>query len=146
MYKQLTIAIVALACATAVFAHETATGIVKERMDQMSAVAKSMKAIAAMIKGTEPYDTNRVRELASEIGARSGTHLTRLFPEGSQHPPTEALPGVWSDWPRFAEQAERMRSAADALVDGAEPDTSRALFQTLAATCKSCHDTFRLEK
>ena len=135
-----------LALGTIAFAHGGATGIVKERMDQMSAVAKSMKAIAAMIKGAEPYDTNRVRELASEIGARSGTHLTRLFPEGSQHPPTEALPGVWSDWPRFAEQAERMRSAADALVDGAEPDTSRALFQTLAATCKSCHDTFRLEK
>lgn len=132
------------AFATVAFAHGGATGIVKERMDQMSAVSKSMKAIAAMMRGKEPYDPDRVRSLAAEVGARGGTHLTELFPEGSLDHPTEALATVWTDWARFAEEAEEMRRAATALAKGAASDNALSLFSDLAGTCKSCHDRFRV--
>ena len=142
----------ALAAVTAL-AHGGATGIVKERMDQMVAISKAMKAIGAMLKGAEPYDAGRVRSLATEIGQMGGSHLTELFPDGSLDKPTEALPEIWTDWSRFEQQAADMQRAALALADGADLPRSRTdpqspdlLFRELGATCKGCHEDFRIEK
>ncbi len=142
-----------LLIAAAALAHGGATGIVKERMDQMDAVSKSMKAIGAMLKGAEPYDAERVRALANEIGEMGGERLVALFPDNSLDPPTEARPEIWSNWERFARQANEMQDAARALADGADRprgDTSPAspdqMFHKLGETCKACHESFRIKK
>lgn len=142
-----------LLIAAAALAHGGATGIVKERMDQMGAVSKAMKAIGAMLKGAESYDAERVRTLANEIGEMGGERLVALFPENSLDPPTEARPEIWSDWERFERQANEMQDAARALAgaaDGPRGDTSPAspdqMFRTLGGTCKACHESFRIKK
>lgn len=139
--------------AAAALAHGGATGIVKERMDQMGAVSKAMKAIGAMLKGAEPYDAERVRSLANEIGGMGGERLVALFPDSSLDPPTEARAEIWSDWDRFEQQAYEMQDAARALAEGADrprgnetPDSPDQLFRTLGGTCKACHETFRIKK
>ena len=53
-------------------AHQGATGIVKERMDTMSEIAKNMKALAAMVK-SDKVDADAARE----IGSRVAEHVER---------------------------------------------------------------------
>lgn len=75
---------------TLVFAHSGATGIVKERMDSMSAMGKTVKGLAAMMRGDVDYDANAVRNGAATIRSHAGNALTRLFPKGSLGHKSEA--------------------------------------------------------
>ena len=153
MDRSLLLAVPLLLAAATAFAHGGATGIVKERMDQMSAISKAMKAIGAMLKGAEPFDSARVGVLASEIGQMGGDRLTGKFPANSLHAPTEARPEIWTDWEDFQSKAFEMKTAAEALAKSAghprsdsDPRSPDVLFRALGTTCKTCHESFRIKK
>ena len=120
MKRYMALAIVAVAPITlASFetsGHGGATGIVKERMDLMESMGDALKALAAMMKGEQPYDAEKVRSLALTIADKSGETMTELFPEASLDPPTEALPEIWSDWKRFTDLADQTSAYATALA------------------------------
>lgn len=167
MRSMVTILLLAFVAATAV-AHTGATGIVKERMDQMEDLKGAMKALAAMMRGKDAYDPEAVRRHAGLIADHGGEAMTRLYPEGSLDHPTEALAAIWTDWGRFNDDAETMRDYAIALAAAAgnprsgrleeiDRDAPRPSLQTLAAgspeapfmhiaaSCAACHDRFREE-
>ena len=87
-------------------AHENATGVVKERMGLMKGLGKSMKALARMMRGGDPYDADKVKVLAKQLGDHGSITLTKLFPEGSLQKPTEARLEIWENWERFSALAE----------------------------------------
>ncbi|MEP4378494.1 MAG: cytochrome c [Alphaproteobacteria bacterium] len=101
-------------------AHGGATGIVKERMDLMDSVGKSMKIITEMFQGEKNYEATAVRDAAQSIGSHGGEQLTRLFPEGSIQGPSESLPAIWQNWERFSELSEDLTRYANALAAVAE--------------------------
>ena len=133
-------------------AHKGATGVVKMRMDQMGEIGKATKAIGEMMKGSAPYDADRVAELALRIGEAGGKAITRHFPEGSINGPSEARPEIWQDWQKFEDLSADLRETALALSAGAGnprdagEEAPDALFRDMAATCKSCHQDFRIKK
>ncbi len=131
------------------YSHSGATGIVKHRMDAMSDIAKSMKAIGAMIKGETGFDAAVVKSAASSIAGHA-ERIPELFPEGSMDKPSEALPSIWEDWAGFTSIAKDMGREAKELAaaaDGASQiDQIKAPFGALAKTCKACHSDFRLAK
>lgn len=135
-------------------AHEGATGIVAERMEAMKSLGDAMKGLAAMHRGTAPYDPAAVREAAEAIGRHGGEHMTALFPPGSLHHPSEALPEIWEDWERFGALAEDLRVSAAALAEAAGreaatsagPQSTRAAFARLGRACSACHTDFRKEE
>ena len=137
------------ALAGAAFAHSGATGIVKERMDAMSDIGKSMKTLGAFIKGEKDYDAATARAAAESIGAHAKM-IPHLFPEGSNKKPSEALPAIWSDWTAFTAIANEMETAANSLAVAADSATDaagiRPAFLSLGKTCKGCHQKFRLAK
>lgn len=150
-----------LVTGAAAFAHSGATGVVKDRMEQMKAVAASMKVIGGMIKGAAPYDAATVKAEAAKIASHGGEALTRLFPEGSIKHPSEARPEIWSDWDRFSAISDDLARYAAALSDGAgnqrggEPSggdedlavmSPDGLFMKVAGTCSACHEDFRQKK
>lgn len=153
-HRHLRFAMIALVLGgTAALAHKGATGIVKERMDQMGGIAKAMKAMGAMFKGDVDYDAEQVRLLARDVAASGGTEMSVLFPKDSLQHPSEARPEIWSDWDTFSTRADEMQAAAVALANGAANPTDGSagpkpadLFQDLAQTCKSCHQDFRIKK
>ncbi|WP_421880422.1 c-type cytochrome [Pacificispira sp.] len=102
------------------FAHSGATGVVKERMDAMMSMGKSMKAVAAMMRGEVAYDADAVREAAALIKQHSGDAMTELFPEGSTGHPSEAKPEIWSKWDEFSDLAGRLAVYADGLALAAD--------------------------
>lgn len=155
----------ALALSSAVFAHSGATGIVKERMDAMKAIGKAMKSLTVMMRGQAEYDADTVKQAAMVVQSHAGQDMTALFPAGSDHPPSEALPAIWQDWPRFELMAGRLAVLAQGLERAAdngiaaasdspsEPDVetlaslpANQVFTMLTQSCSSCHDAFRLKK
>ncbi len=130
-------------------AHTGATGIVKERMDAMSSIGDNMKVIGAMIKGEAAFDGKRV-EAAARVIAGHAEEFPRLFPEGTNEKPSEALPAIWTDWDKFIGIATNLKKASIALAEAApaasEVSDIRKPFLGVAGTCKACHADFRLKK
>ncbi len=120
--------------ATTAFAHGKATGIVKERMDAMSVMGKTMKALAPMMRGEVPYDAQAVRDGGAQIGIHAGDALTKRFPHGTGGKPSEAKDAIWENWEEFAALAGQLHTysqglalAADnglMMAGGASPDSA----------------------
>ena len=131
----------------AALAHKGATGIVKERMDAMKAVAGATKTIAQMIKGETEFDTASAAAAAAIIEGHA-RKMPELFPENSTDHPSEALPAIWLDWDEFTEIADRLADGAAELGSAAtsadDASALRAPFGIAAATCSACHEKFRL--
>ncbi len=123
----------------AVLAHSGATGVVKERMDGMSALEKSVKAITPMMRGKNDYDADKVRAFADDVAKHSGEGMTRLFPEGSGGMPSEAKESVWSDWEEFASLAEQLHRLSEGL--GMAADNGAAGAQAIGSVSMMGTDT-----
>lgn len=138
-----------LAGAGAALAHSGATGIVKQRMDAMSAIGDDMKKIGLMLRGTAPFDAGQAQAAARAI-ANHASHMDMLFPPGSLSPPTEALPAIWDNWDAFADLTQALHARADRLAQlaasGASEAEIAAQFKTLGETCSACHEKFRIKK
>ncbi|MCW2309390.1 c-type cytochrome [Rhodobium gokarnense] len=104
----------------AAFAHGGAEGVVKDRMDAMKEMGKAVKATSAMFKGEAPYDLATVRKAAETINAHSGAALVKMFPEGTDHAPSEALPKIWNDRDRFEDLANRLKVLSEGLAEAAD--------------------------
>lgn len=148
------------------YADEDLAGVAKERHDLMEGLAGAIGPMADMVRGIQPYDADRMRELAATIANSGGDALTSLFPEGSYDPAGDALPAIWEDWDRFTTLAGNLVDAANAVAaaadnppgppsagppdpaaGGGEPqamDAGMAVIQ-LGMSCGACHDDFRKE-
>lgn len=126
---------------TAAFAHQGATGIVKERMDAMSELGKSMKALAGAIKAS---DAAEIKTLAQAIEKHGGQSMLEQFPNGSLSKVSEATPAVWQDWEGFSKLAFQLEAQAQSLA--ANPGKAEAIFAQLGNTCKACHKDYRIKK
>jgi cytochrome c556 len=125
-------------------AHSGATGIVKERMDLFKRNKDNLKAIKAHIGDG---DVDAIIPLADEIRDWAA-RMPDYFPAGSDQKPSEAAPAIWSDFDGFKKAAEDNQRAAEMLVVAAKSgdmDTVISGFKSVAATCKSCHNAFKLD-
>ncbi len=132
-----------------VMAHKGATGIVKTRMDAMADIGTQMKLLGAMMQGKTAFDSKTVGA-AAEVIASHAAKMPELFPKGSTHKPSEALPAIWQDWDRFTKLAKDLEMSAGKLAKSSATAQSAADIRqdlvSIGATCKSCHETFRLAK
>lgn len=148
--KFVLIAFAGVFAAGAAWAHGGATGIVKERMDAMSAIGKNVKSVGQMLKTKPDVDPVLVSTAGEAIANHAGEALTKLFPEGSLQMPSEASPKIWTDWDTFSEYANELQTSAlvmKSLADkGADKKAVGMAFGKVAATCKSCHQEFRVKK
>lgn len=164
----------ALGAVTA-YAHGGATGIVKERMDQMVTLREAMKTLKTELAFGGPYDANRVAGAAAAVKRNAGAALTAKFPQGSLSMASEATQAVWSDWARFSALATDLEVYAGALeasaaaripndaaggmggmgggMMGGKPDPAllatqppMAAFMAVSDTCTACHTDFRKKK
>jgi cytochrome c556 len=146
--KPAVISFVALLLAgTLALAHEGVTGVIKERMDLMERQKDDMKIIGDMANGKTPFDAAKAAEAARDISLTS-KKIPELFPEGSLHEKSEALPAIWENFDRFTANAEDLDEAADALaasLEAANPEW-KAAFQKVTDACKACHQDFRAKK
>ena len=131
-----------LLLSVAAFAHKGATGIVKERMDNFKASQVALKQILAASKRN---DFEAIVPLANQIKNWAEIMPTK-FPSGSDGPPSEAAPAIWTDFEGFKSAAKENFEAARSLevtaLNGEAKATAKAI-QQLAGTCKACHQSYR---
>jgi len=121
MLKKTVIMSVALvSIAAAALAHKGATGIVKERMDGMSAMGQAVKSLTPMMRGQSTFDADAVRASADVMIMHAGEQMSRLFPEGSGGMPSSAMPAVWDEWDEFTALAAQLEVTAKGMKLGAD--------------------------
>jgi cytochrome c556 len=140
--RKLAVAAAMMFMTTAAFAHDHATGVVKERMDMMEAMARNMKAIGNHIKAKA--NLADVKGLALAIGEHAG-HIPMLFPPGSKQAPTEATDAVWQRPDDFAAMTRKLETAAKQLseADPKNVDAMTARVRLVTEACSGCHDVYR---
>ncbi|SDK07422.1 c-type cytochrome [Aliiruegeria lutimaris] len=161
MRRKIRLAATLLLCgiAAGALAHGSATGIVRERMDGMSAMAKAMKSIAPIVKGETAFDAAAVASGAETLVGHSGDEITSKFPEGSDGMPSEATEEIWTDWERFETLAHQLARYASALARSAGADAEglvvdahvqqvaemppKEIFGMIGKTCAACHESYR---
>jgi cytochrome c556 len=123
-------------------AHESATGITKERMDAMEDMAQAMKKITQAIKAnrnlaTIKGDARAIHDLAEKI--------TSLFPPGSNQHPSGAKPAIWQKWSDFEAKASALALQSEKLAntDARDPKSIAAQVRAVSETCSGCHDSYR---
>lgn len=165
--------ILAIGLVPVAVAHESASGVVKERMEKMERFEELIERVFAMIHGELTYDPRAVRSAAEEIRDGSGGHMTALFPQGSNGDPSDARDEIWRDFDRFDHYATMLErwSAELAVQAGTTPsgtlpkeweeaEMGPGMMRTggmmgksgpvfaawhVAATCNACHADFRKE-
>ncbi len=137
------------------FAHDGATGIIKDRMVFMSSLGKIMKSLSKIVKGRIEFDPNKVRELTSQLKKHSGSNLTQLFPDGSLDIPTAATAEIWKDWDTFRTHAQDLSRTAAELAEitrytsmkpSKRTEAMAMVYKRIARTCSACHQGFRKKK
>ncbi|MEL7444422.1 MAG: cytochrome c [Pseudomonadota bacterium] len=122
---------------------------VEARQENYEAIGDAFKAIRGQLEGDSP-DFALIQTSAEEIGAKMEANRT-LFPEGTgvgSGADTEALDVIWEDMGGFTDALDNNIAAATALAEaGGAADLAAVQegVKNLGATCKACHDKYRLD-
>ncbi|WP_394730654.1 c-type cytochrome [Altererythrobacter sp. GH1-8] len=129
---------------------ESPGNVIELRQANFEAMGDAFKAIRGQLEGDAP-DFAVIEESAQAIGARISANKD-LFPEGTgidSGADTEALEVIWEKPEDFAESADKLIAASEALAAAAASQDLGAVQQAvknLGGSCKACHDVFRLDK
>ena len=135
--------IAGLLLSVSAFAHKGATGIIKERMDNFKA---SQMALKQIFSASKRNNFKEIVPLANQIKNWAEIMPTK-FPTGSDGPPSEAAPAIWTDFEGFKLAAKENFEVASFLevtsINGDANATAKAIKQS-AGTCKLCYKRYRL--
>ena len=121
-------------------AHESATGIIKERMDKFSEARQQMRQMRQALS-----DTAKIAEISQSM-LTWAQEMENAFPAGSDGAPSEASPQIWTDRDGFSSKITAYHEAILALNEAAlsgDETATIAAYQALGASCKSCHRSYR---
>ena len=74
--------------------------------------------------------------------------MLEYFPEGSNEKPSVASPAIWLDFNSFKNAAMKNETTAKQLIAAAKAEDQKAVmdgFKAVAASCKSCHQSYKLD-
>lgn len=140
-----TLALGLIFVATVATAHEHVSNpVVKERMDGMQTIRVATGTLGDMLKGEKPFDTAIATQAKTDMAAASA-EIVKKFEANEMDPASEAAPAIWENFADFTVKAEAMVTAAEA-IDVSSLDGLKASFRDVGASCKACHEAYRIEK
>jgi cytochrome c556 len=146
--RALVLAVAACAVAAPAIATEDA---IATRQALMSANAAAAGVSVAMIRNEMPYSPVAAQAAIRALHA-GGMAFGDYFPEGSEiGGDTTAAPAVWEDPDGFAAALQEFNDAIDAALAAAGDEgpadlaSFQAAMQPVLATCRDCHETYRVE-
>jgi cytochrome c556 len=143
-----TIAIVAAAATLAMPSVAAAPDTIKARQANFKAMARSMKMISDELRKDAPAFAVVRREAAALD--RAAARVGRYFPRGTGAEAgvkTGARAAIWAQPAAFQGAATKLTGATKGLraaAAGTDPARIRAALGATGATCKGCHDQFRV--
>lgn len=123
---------------------------IEARQHNLKDLGGAFKAVNDQLK-TDAPQIEQIRLAAQEIASHA-REIGNWFPAGTgpdSGVKTEALAIIWTDEAGFKAAAERFGAEAGKLTDVVTTDDLAAIKAQATATggvCKSCHDTYRLDK
>lgn len=138
---------IALMAASAALAHQGVQNpAVMARMNGMSAIAKNIKTLGQMAKGTSAFDAEAARSAAAAI-AEHAAAVPQLFEAKETDPKSEARPEIWANFGDFSSKAQELETLAAGYAQSLSVSSDlNAAMAALGATCKSCHADYRIDK
>ena len=124
------------------FAHEGASGVVKERMERFKTSWLLLREIVKFAKQAE-FDQVKTR---AESLTRWGDEMPDYFPADSNPKPSEAADRIWQDFADFTLRAEAFSEASKRLALAAQKADQKATLNAamaVAQSCKACHQAYR---
>lgn len=124
---------------------------IEGRQGYFKMLSLNMGTLAGMAKGEVAYDETAASTAAANIETLSNYHLSGLFVAGSSTDDidtTAAKADIWSDAEGFtAKYAALTEAAAGAgeAVKGGQGNVGPVVAK-LGATCKACHDSYRVKR
>jgi len=118
--------------------------VVKTRMDNMQVIRGSMATLGDMASGKVTFDADRATEAKTAMAA-AAAQIVPTFQAPETDPVAEAAPAIWETFDDFSAKAEGLVTAAEAL-DTASLEGLKAGIGPVGASCKSCHEGYRLSK
>ena len=119
--------------------------------EDRSAAFKSMMpefmSMGKMVKGEETYEVEKFKQAAAAFAESSKKPFT--FFEADPQGNGEALPAIWQDAAKFKAEEDKFRAAVEKLntaAQGAKLEDIKVAYGEVGASCKSCHDAFRMPK
>jgi cytochrome c556 len=137
---------VLLASGSTSLGHEGATGFVKQRMDDMEKIGRTVKRINDRLKSKRGLA--EIARDAEEIRT-AAARAPSMFPPGSRDGHSEAMPAVWERWPEFVAAARALEEEAEKLAATARAGPDAAIagqFRATTRACSGCHDVFRSKR
>ncbi|MGZ5179325.1 MAG: c-type cytochrome [Ramlibacter sp.] len=119
---------------------------VKYRQSALFVMAQHFGRIGAMANGKVPYDAKVALENAQVVDEMARLPWAGFVPGTEKVGNTRAKPEIWTEQVKFREHNEKLLAETPRLVAAAKTnnlDNLKSAFQSTAATCKSCHDSFR---
>lgn len=120
---------------------------VKARQDMMKNYGDAAKVMGGMVKNPDTFDAEVFKEQAAflaEDAKNPWSHFENTEAVGN------AKPEVWSDKEGFLAESEKFQKVTAELNVVAQTATSAAdikpAFGAVGKTCKSCHDSYQVEK
>lgn len=134
----------ALASVSSVVGHEGASGVVRERMEAMESMGKSITAITQRLKQKRDLDAIKAHAKSIQEGAAK---MPFLFPKGTGGHPSEATDQVWQKWADFEAKARALGTESGKLAEVDTRDMRALREQALRVSnvCGDCHELYRVK-
>ena len=133
---------------TGASAHIGATGIVKERMDTMSAMGQALGIILDMIKGKTEFDIELALQSANILHDHS-IDAANQYPNptlGNDGEASKAMSIIWKERVEFNRLLNNLQDESKKLIQIIAMNNLtlvRTQFLKVAKTCSACHEKFR---
>ncbi|ATD64280.1 c-type cytochrome [Neisseria weixii] len=125
----------------------SAKAAVEERDRLMDIFKESAGIMGKMIKGETAYDAAAFQAAADTL-AENADKPWQHYTQESAKEESDAKPEVWSKPDQFKQEADKFIAAAAALKTAAAEgnlDAVKRPFGDVGQSCKSCHDSFRVD-
>jgi cytochrome c556 len=110
-----------------------------------AAMMMSSSAFGALKAQANAEDLKRANFPAHAL-AHWAKAIPAMFPQGTDIPPTDALPAVWSDRAGYDAAAKSFVTATDAVTQAVAANDKTAYAAALdqvGKACSACHDKYR---
>lgn len=140
---------IALAMAALPAAAATPQQLIEQRQANFKQIGKAFKGVSDALKQS-PADVAVMKANAATLEALS-QKLPTWFPRGTGKETgvkTEAGPAIWAKPAEFKAAADKFAAAARGLrlASAGDPAQIAPAAGALGATCKGCHESFRVKE
>ncbi|MGA9333342.1 MAG: cytochrome c [Rudaea sp.] len=142
------IALLGASIGTTAIAQHKPEHVIHYRQSLMTVIGWNFGAMAAMVKGETPWDSQQFTQRAGQLESLA-PQIPEGFTKGSDKgAKTDAKADIWTNPEDFHDKAGDLVTQSKALVAAAktgDADKMKQQFSHTAHACKACHDKFKAD-